>query len=102
MACSGFAPVCFHVKDIRREVRNAGQRCDDLFFPARCLGEEVEPDLAVFSLDLRNFLDIGPGLVEGFTQPNLGVIELPFGGSRRRPTSETTYLDRWGGAVPWT
>jgi nitroreductase len=25
-----------------------------------------------------------------------------FGGSRRRPTSETTYLDRWGGAVPWT
>lgn len=24
-----------------------------------------------------------------------------FGGSRRRPTSETTYLDRWGGPVPW-
>lgn len=23
-----------------------------------------------------------------------------FGGSRRRPTSETTYLNRWGAAVP--
>src|SRR5204863_48810 len=22
--------------------------------------------------------------------------------SRRRPTSETTYLDRWGGVAPWT
>ena len=25
-----------------------------------------------------------------------------FGGSRRLPTAETTYLDRWGAAVPWT
>lgn len=25
-----------------------------------------------------------------------------FGGSRRQPTSRTTYLDRWGAAVPWT
>jgi nitroreductase len=24
-----------------------------------------------------------------------------FGGSRRRPTAETTYLDRWGAPVPW-
>jgi nitroreductase len=24
-----------------------------------------------------------------------------FGGSRRRPTSETTYLDRWDQPVPW-
>jgi nitroreductase len=24
-----------------------------------------------------------------------------FGGSRRRPTGETTYLDRWGAPVPW-
>ncbi len=24
-----------------------------------------------------------------------------FGGSRRLPTSQTTYLDRWGEAVPW-
>jgi nitroreductase len=24
-----------------------------------------------------------------------------FGGSRRAPTRETTFLDRWGGAVPW-
>lgn len=25
-----------------------------------------------------------------------------FGGSKRRPTSETTYLDRWGAPVPWS
>jgi nitroreductase len=24
-----------------------------------------------------------------------------FGGSRRRPTRETTFLDHWGGPVPW-
>jgi hypothetical protein len=24
-----------------------------------------------------------------------------FGGSRRRPTRETTYLDHWGAPVPW-
>jgi nitroreductase len=24
-----------------------------------------------------------------------------FGGSRRRPTRETTHLDHWGGPVPW-
>jgi hypothetical protein len=25
-----------------------------------------------------------------------------FGGSRHRPTRETTYLDHWGAPVPWT
>jgi hypothetical protein len=25
-----------------------------------------------------------------------------FGGSRRLPIRETTYLDHWGAAVPWT
>jgi nitroreductase len=25
-----------------------------------------------------------------------------FGGSKRRPTAETTHLNRWGSAVPWT
>jgi hypothetical protein len=24
-----------------------------------------------------------------------------FGGSRRRPTQEATYLDHWGAPVPW-
>jgi nitroreductase len=31
----------------------------------------------------------------------LGYPERGFGPTARRPTSETTYLDRWGGAVPW-
>jgi nitroreductase len=31
----------------------------------------------------------------------MGYAATRFGGSRRLPTSKTTYLDRWGGAVPW-
>lgn len=31
----------------------------------------------------------------------LGYPRGRFGPTRRRPTSETTFLDRWGGPVPW-
>lgn len=31
----------------------------------------------------------------------MGYPATKFGGSKRLPTSKTTYLDRWGGAVPW-
>lgn len=31
----------------------------------------------------------------------LGYPLGSFGPNRRRPTSETTYLDRWGAPVPW-
>jgi nitroreductase len=31
----------------------------------------------------------------------LGYPRGRFGPTRRRPTAETTFLDRWGGAVPW-
>jgi hypothetical protein len=31
----------------------------------------------------------------------LGYPERGFGPNVRKPTSETTFLDRWGGAVPW-
>lgn len=31
----------------------------------------------------------------------LGYPAVEYGPSRRRPTAETTCLDRWGGAVPW-
>jgi nitroreductase len=31
----------------------------------------------------------------------LGYPETKFGGSKRLPTSKTTYLDRWGGSVHW-
>ena len=31
----------------------------------------------------------------------LGYPRGRFGPTRRRPTSETTYLNRWGGTVPW-
>lgn len=29
------------------------------------------------------------------------VSDTAFGLTRRKPTNETTYLDEWGGAVPW-
>ena len=32
----------------------------------------------------------------------LGYPRTAYGSSRRRPTSETTYLNRWGAPVPWT
>jgi nitroreductase len=32
----------------------------------------------------------------------LGYPQGNFGPTTRRPTAETTYLDRWGGAVPWS
>jgi nitroreductase len=31
----------------------------------------------------------------------MGYPQGEFGPNVRRPTSETTFLDRWGGAVPW-
>ena len=31
----------------------------------------------------------------------LGYPRGRFGPTRRRPTAETTFLNRWGGAVPW-
>jgi nitroreductase len=31
----------------------------------------------------------------------LGYPAIKYGPSKRRPTSETTFLDRWGGRVPW-
>jgi nitroreductase len=32
----------------------------------------------------------------------LGYPAGSFGPNRRRPTSETTYLNFWGGQVPWS
>ena len=32
----------------------------------------------------------------------LGYPRTTYGTSRRLPTSETTYLNRWGAPVPWT
>jgi len=32
----------------------------------------------------------------------LGYPRTAYGPSRRLPTSETTYLNRWGAPVPWT
>ena len=31
----------------------------------------------------------------------LGYLQGHFGPTERKPTSETTYLDRWNAPVPW-
>jgi hypothetical protein len=31
----------------------------------------------------------------------LGYPSVTYGPSKRRPVSETTYLDRWGASAPW-
>jgi hypothetical protein len=32
----------------------------------------------------------------------LGYPKGHFGPNDRKPTAETTFIDRWGGPVPWT
>ena len=41
-------------------------------------------------------------LVEAAVRAPNGAYRQIAWFNRRRPTSETTYLDRWGGVVPWT
>jgi hypothetical protein len=31
----------------------------------------------------------------------LGYPAVPYGPSKRKPTTETTSFNRWGGTVPW-
>ncbi len=43
--------------------------------------------------------DVGFHFLVPLGYPRAGAT---FGGSRRLPTAETTHLNRWGGAVPWS
>jgi len=48
----------------------------------------------------RDLFDIPADAAFHFCVP-LGYPQGNFGPNVRRPTSETTYLNRWGAAVPW-
>ena len=79
--------------------------CQNLMLAARALGIGSIPTTLHPSVMDRFYAVFGipPAVTFHFGIP-LGYPGegARFGGSRRRPTSETTYLDRWGGAVPWT
>jgi nitroreductase len=78
--------------------------CQNLMLAARALGlGSVPTTLHPSVMDrVRDLFGIPPEIVFHFCIP-LGYPGegARFGGSRRRPTAETSYLDRWGAPVPW-
>jgi nitroreductase len=76
--------------------------CQNLMLAARALGiGSVPTTLHPKVMDrVWALLGIPKDVAFHFCIP-LGYPEGKFGGSRRRPTSETTSWNRWGGPVPW-
>jgi len=74
----------------------------NLMLAARALGIGSVPTTLHPSVmsRFRAMFDIPDDVAFHFCIP-LGYPEGSFGPTRRRPTAETTFLDRWGGAVPW-
>ncbi len=78
--------------------------CQNLMLAARALGIGSIPT-TLHATVLGRFYAMF-GVPEGLTFHFCIPLGYPaggarFGGSRRRPTSETTYLNAWGTAVPW-
>ncbi len=76
--------------------------CQNLMLAARALGiGSVPTTLHAKVMDrLYALLGIPTDVSFHFSIP-LGYPRGSFGGSRRLPTSETTFLNRWGTASPW-
>ena len=76
--------------------------CQNLMLAARALGiGSVPTTLHAKVMDrLYALLGIPKDVSFHFSIP-LGYPRGSFGGSRRLPTSETTFLNRWGTASPW-
>jgi nitroreductase len=78
--------------------------CQNLMLAARALGIGSIPTTLHPSVMERVYalLEIPSALAFHFCIP-LGYPGegARFGGSRRRPTSETAHFERWGGPVPW-
>jgi len=76
--------------------------CQNLMLAARALGiGSVPTTLHAKVMDrLYALLGIPTDVSFHFSIP-LGYPRGSFGGSRRLPTSETTFLNRWGTAAPW-
>jgi nitroreductase len=74
----------------------------NLMLAARALGVgSVPTTLHPTVMDrVRALLDVPPEAEFHLCIP-LGYPRGRFGPTQRRPTHETTYLDRWGAQVPW-
>ena len=74
----------------------------NLLLAARALGiGSIPTTLHPHVMDrFHAMFDIPKNVTFHFCIP-LGYPERGFGPNVRKPTSETTYLNRWGGAVPW-
>ncbi|HXY91469.1 MAG TPA: nitroreductase family protein [Acidimicrobiia bacterium] len=75
----------------------------NLMLAARALGVGSVPTTLHPSVipRFRQMFDIPDDVEFHFCVP-LGYPRGNFGPTVRRPTSETTFLNRWGGAAPWT
>jgi nitroreductase len=76
--------------------------CQNLMLAARALGIGSLPTTLHPSVmdRFRKMFDIPADVAFHFCIP-LGYPRGNFGANVRKPTAETTFLDRWGGAVPW-
>jgi len=76
--------------------------CQNLMLAARALGiGSIPTTLHPQVMDrFHAMFDIPKEMAFHFCIP-LGYPAVTYGPPRRRPTAETTYLDRWGGKVPW-
>jgi nitroreductase len=76
--------------------------CQNLMLAARALGiGSIPTTLHAQVMDrFHAMFDIPKEMAFHFCIP-LGYPAVKYGPPRRRPTAETTYLDRWGGRVPW-
>jgi nitroreductase len=74
----------------------------NLMLAARALGiGSVPTTLHPSVMDrVRAMFDIPDDVAFHLCIP-IGYPQGKFGPTRRKPTSETTYLNRWGGTVPW-
>ncbi len=78
--------------------------CQNLMLAARALGIGSIPTTLHPSVMARVYalFEVPAELAFHFCIPLGYPAEgARFGGSRRAPTRETTFLDHWGGAVPW-
>jgi nitroreductase len=75
----------------------------NLMLAARALGIGSVPTTLHPSVMERFYAMFGvPGDVGFHLCIPMGYPRGNFGPTQRKPTSETTYLDRWGAPVPWT
>src|SRR3954469_14840276 len=74
----------------------------NLMLAARALGIGSVPTTLHPQVMERVYALLGiPATIQFYLCIPLGYPRGRFGPTKRRPTTETTFLNRWGGAVPW-